>query len=132
MIIGIGIDVVEVKRIERALRGSTALLHRVFTSSEQAYCSGRKTQYQNYAGRFAAKEAALKALGTGWREGIRWTDVEVLNGDNGQPLLTVHGKASQILEQTGADYTHISISHSQDYAVAVVVLEKSPEDGSPS
>jgi len=124
VIIGIGIDVVEVKRIERALRGSSALLRRVFTAGEHEYCRGRKTEYQNYAGRFAAKEAALKALGTGWREGIRWTDVEVLNGDKGQPLLMVHGKASEILKQTGAEYTHVSISHSPEYAVAVVILEK--------
>ena len=84
MVIGIGIDIVEVRRISRALQGGEEMAPRVFTQDELAYCKARRNQYQHFAGRFAAKEAALKALGTGWQEGIRWKDVEVVPAEMGR------------------------------------------------
>ena len=96
---------------------------KVFTEAEIRYCRERKFMYQHFAGRFAAKEAALKALGTGWSEGIRWTDVETMEGDRGQPTLEFHAKASKLLRSSGAKMAFVSITHSSEHAVAVVVLD---------
>jgi holo-[acyl-carrier protein] synthase len=96
---------------------------RVFTPSELEYCTQRKNQYQHFSGRFAAKEAALKALGTGWQEGIRWQDVEVVPGKLGKPELNFYGKAKEFLDQSGAVRALITITHAKEYAVAAVVLE---------
>ena len=84
MIVGIGIDIVEIHRISTALRGTRAMEQRVFTPEEIRFCSKRKNKYQHFGGRFAAKEAALKALGTGWSQGIRWKDVEITSDDSGE------------------------------------------------
>jgi holo-[acyl-carrier protein] synthase len=123
MVIGVGVDIVEIRRIATALQGSASMARRVFTPKEIDYCSQRKVQYQHFAGRFAAKEAALKALGTGWQGGIRWTDVEVIAETTGRPYLALHGKAQELFQQSGASRAHLSITHSKEYAVAVVVLE---------
>jgi holo-[acyl-carrier protein] synthase len=124
MVTGIGIDIVEVRRIRKALEGSGAMVKRVFTPVEIKYCSGRKqNQYEHFAGRFAAKEAALKALGTGWQGGIRWTDVEVSVDEMGKPQLAFHGKALQLFGEGGAKRALLSITHSSEHAVAVVVLD---------
>lgn len=123
MVVGFGIDIVEVPRIRKALEGGHALAQRVFTDPEREYCEARKNRYQHFAGRFAAKEAALKALGTGWQEGIRWHDVEVLPGDLGKPELRFHGRAQEILTERGAQTALLTISHATQYAVAAVVLE---------
>ncbi|MDA2926363.1 holo-ACP synthase [Acidobacteria bacterium AH-259-G07] len=124
MIIGIGIDIVEVRRISAALQGTQTMAQKVFTADEIRYCTERKNKYQHFSGRFAAKEAALKALGTGWSEGIRWKDVEVTNGELGKPGLTFYGKAKEVLEKSGAQQAWLSITHSPEHSVAVVVLEK--------
>jgi holo-[acyl-carrier protein] synthase len=123
MVTGIGIDIVEVRRITKALEGSGAMVRRVFTPEEIKYCSGRKNQYEHFAGRFAAKEAALKALGTGWQGGIRWTDVEVSVDEMGKPQIGFHGKALELFEQASAKRALLSITHSKEHAVAVVVLD---------
>lgn len=123
MVIGVGVDIVEVRRIEQALTGSESMVKRVFTEKEIKYSSGRKTQFQHYAGRFAAKEAALKALGTGWQGGIRWTDVEVVPGNSGKPELCLYGKARELFDEMRASRAMVSITHAKEYAVAVVVLE---------
>lgn len=123
MVIGVGVDIVEIRRISQALMGSRSMAKRVFTEKEIAYCGQGKTQYQHYAGRFAAKEAALKALGTGWQGGIRWTDVEVVPGSCGKPELCLYGKARELFQKAGASRAMLSITHSKEYAVAVVVLE---------
>ncbi len=123
MVIGIGVDIVEVGRIERVMGGSGSMVTRVFTPSEIEYCEERKNQAQHFAGRFAAKEAALKALGTGWGEGIRWKDVEIVSEDSGRPLLKLHGRALQLSEERGAQSTLVTITHAEAYAVAVVVIE---------
>ena len=127
MVIGLGIDIVEVARVQKALRDSRALAERVFTLAERSYCEERKRRYQHFAGRFAAKEAALKALGTGWQEGIGWQDVEVLDGDLGKPELHLHGRAAERARELGGAKSHVSISHADSHAVAVVVLETAEE-----
>ncbi|GAB4248369.1 MAG: holo-[acyl-carrier-protein] synthase [Acidobacteriota bacterium] len=134
MVIGIGIDIVEVERIRQALQDGEALARRVFTERELTYCRERKNQFQHFAGRFAAKEAAMKALGTGWQEGIRWRDVEVIPGDLGQPELVFHGKAEELFTAKGGRRSHVTITHASAYAVAAVVLEGEPgsaRDGLP-
>ena len=124
MVVGIGVDLVEVKRIERALTNGASMIQRVFTEAEIEYCRHRKNLYQHYAGRFAAKEAALKALGTGWAQGIRWKDVEILSGPGGKPELTFYGKALEVFQESGATRQLVSITHADAYAVAMVVLDK--------
>lgn len=124
MIVGLGIDIVEVPRIKKALEGSDAMARRVFTEAEFDYCSSRKNRYQHFAGRFAAKEAALKALGTGWQAGIRWKDVEVVPDEMGKPLVRFYGKAEEFLKASGAVRALVTITHASAYAVSAVVLEK--------
>lgn len=123
MIIGIGLDIVEVSRISKALEGSQSLTDRVFSAKEIAYCSERKNKFQHFAGRFAAKEAALKALGTGWQKGIRWKDVETAAGPLGKPELNFHRKAKLLFDGSGATRALVTITHASAYAVAVVILE---------
>ena len=123
MVVGIGLDIVEVDRIAKALRGSKSITERVFTPEEIRYCSQRKNKYQHFAGRFAAKEAALKALGTGWQAGIRWRDVETTAGPMGEPQLTLYGKAAAIFKESKARSSLLTITHATDYAVACVVID---------
>lgn len=123
MILGTGIDIVEVERIGKALEGSSSMVNRVFTEGEREYCEQRKNRNQHFAGRFAAKEAALKALGTGWNEGIRWQDVEITADAKGKPELSFHRRAEEIFRQMGASSAHVTITHAEAYAVAMVVLQ---------
>jgi holo-[acyl-carrier protein] synthase len=123
VVIGIGIDIVEVRRISRALQGGDEMANRVFTEKELEYCRARKNQFQHFAGRFAAKEAALKALGTGWQEGIRWKDVEVVSDKLGKPLLNFQRRAKEFFDASGAQHAHVTITHAKEYAVAAVILE---------
>ena len=123
MVVGIGIDIVEVARIQKALLGARTMEEKVFTEVEIGYCRKRKLMYQHFAGRFAAKEAALKALGTGWSEGIRWKDVEILEGESGAPKLEFHAKAKRLFQSSGAKVALISITYSSGQAVAIVVLD---------
>ena len=98
---------------------------RVFTEAERAYCESRgAVAAQHYAARFAAKEAALKALQTGWSGGIGWQDVEVSAKESGAPVISFHGQARELYEQTGATAAHVSIAHTTEHAIAQVVLEK--------
>jgi holo-[acyl-carrier protein] synthase len=125
MIVSIGIDIVEVYRIRDTIARTPRFVDRVFTKNERAYCEGKEAAaFQSYAGRFAAKEAFLKALRTGWRGKITWHDVEVVSDENGVPYLNVTGEAKKILAKHGANRVHISISHTADHAVAQVVLER--------
>ncbi|MFK7738128.1 MAG: holo-ACP synthase [Pirellulaceae bacterium] len=118
-VIGIGTDIIECERIDQmiAKHGDT-FLQRVYTGDEIEYCSGRKASNQHYAGRWAAKEAVLKALGTGWAHGIQWTDVEVVNLQGGRPVIALSGKAKEISIQQGIEEMMISISHCKHYATA--------------
>ena len=125
MILSIGIDIVEVYRIRDTIARTPRFAQRVFTENERAFCEGKGVAApQSYAGRFAAKEAFLKALKTGWRGKITWQDIEVINDDQGAPSLEIHGEALSILETRGADRIHLSISHTSQHAVAEVILEK--------
>ena len=100
-------------------------IERVYTASERAYCDGRgAVAAQHYAARFAAKEAALKALQTGWTGGIAWQDIEVASTDSGAPILLFHGRVRELYEQSGASAAHLSISHTTEHAIAQVVLER--------
>jgi len=125
VIVSIGIDIIEVARIREVLLRTPRFVDRVFTAAERAYCDGRGVvAAQHYAARFAAKEAMLKALQTGWRGGISWQDVEVAAHDSGAPYLILRGQVLEILEKFGATATHLSISHTSEHAIAQVVLEK--------
>jgi len=125
MIVSIGIDIIEVARIREVLRRTPRFAERVFTAAERAYCDSRgSVAAQHYAARFAAKEAALKALQTGWRGGISWQDVEVHASENGAPYLTFSGEAEQWFQKSGATQGHLSIAHTTEHAIAEVILEK--------
>lgn len=118
-VIGIGTDIIECVRIAKMIEKHGELfLNRVFTHTEIAYCSCRKSSCQHYAGRWAAKEAVLKALGTGWAKGIQWTDIEVVNQLGGRPEVQLSGTARVISQQLGIREILISISHCRNYAVA--------------
>lgn len=124
MIIGIGVDIAEISRFERFVsENNVALLDRLFTQSEKQYCSARRLAAQHYALRFAAKEAFLKALGTGLRDGISWLDMEVVNDRLGKPVLELSGLAAGHFAAAGGDRCHLSLSHDAGCAVAMVVLE---------
>lgn len=116
---GIGTDITECVRIAQMIEKHGELfLTRVYTQQEIAYCSARKAATQHYAGRWAAKEAVLKAIGTGWSRGIHWTDIEVVNAIGGKPSIVLGGAARQICDQYGIGEVMISISHCRNYAVA--------------
>ncbi|MEO0477146.1 MAG: holo-ACP synthase [Planctomycetota bacterium] len=124
-ILGHGIDLVDTPRIERLLgEHEQRFLDRVFTAGERAYCDGGgKMRTQRYAARFAAKEAVLKVLGTGWSGGIAWTDVEVVKEATGQPRVRLHGEAASIADRLGITAWHISLSHLEGHALASVIGE---------
>lgn len=118
-VIGIGTDIIECVRIAKMIEKHGELfLNRVYTRNEIAYCSCRKSANQHYAGRWAAKEAVLKALGTGWARGIQWTDIEVVNEIGGKPHIELDGHAKAISHQQGIRMILISISHCRSYAIA--------------
>jgi holo-[acyl-carrier protein] synthase len=134
-VIGIGTDIVETSRIAQMIeRHGELFLDRVYTPHEVGYCSVRKAATQHYAGRWAAKEAVLKALGTGWARGIRWRDVEVRNEVGGKPLIQLDGGALEACRRLGIEQVMISISHCQEYATAyaLAVGPVSPETVSQS
>jgi holo-[acyl-carrier protein] synthase len=124
MIVGVGIDLAEVPRIEAAIsRHGRAFLERVFTDKEIRYCESHRERFARYAARFAAKEAAMKALGTGWRRGVRWREIEVTNAPGGRPSLRLEGVARQFAERLGVKQISITITHSGSLAIAQVIFE---------
>lgn len=125
-IVGHGIDIVEVSRIAEMLENhGERFLERCFTAREVAYCRADRRTHEHLAGRFAAKEAALKALGTGLRDGMCWTDFEVVMLPSGQPTLAVSGQGSATAEALGIDSWTISISHTATHAIASVLATDS-------
>jgi holo-[acyl-carrier protein] synthase len=129
VIVSIGIDIIEVSRVREVLARTPRFCERVFTQRERDYCDSRGAGVaaQHYAARFAAKEAALKALGTGWSGGVAWQDVEVSSSSSGAPTIIFHGLVRQLFEQSGATAAHLSISHTTDHAIAQVILERADD-----
>ncbi len=125
MIVGTGIDLCEVERIEKAMAAphGARFRDRVFTSGEIAYAESKANRAERYAARFAAKEAGMKALGTGWRNGLSWHDLEVWNLASGRPALRLHGKAAEFAERLGVRNISLSLTHTARQAMALVILE---------
>jgi len=124
MISGIGIDTVDIARFRRFLdEGNQAIIARLFNQEERDRCSARKDAASCYAARFAAKEAFLKALGSGLRDGISWHDMEIVNNESGKPELLLAGRARELFEKQGLSAVFLSLSHDGGQAVAMVVLE---------
>src|SRR5438477_3233789 len=122
-ILGHGIDIVETDRIKRSVNEhGQRFLDRVYTAVEQEYCArNRKRYFEHLAGRFAAKEAVLKVLGTGWRGGIAWTDVEIRPQPSGQPVVVLSGECLRIATELGISRWHVSISHIETHAMASAI-----------
>lgn len=131
-IVGIGCDIVECLRIGRMIEEHGELfLHRVYTEREIRYCQSRKHAIEHFAARWAAKEAILKCLGTGWKKGIAWTDMEVRNDFNGRPLVTMCGAAKDEADAIGIAEIHLTLSHCRAYATAYAIAVRQPrENGS--
>jgi holo-[acyl-carrier protein] synthase len=124
MIVGTGIDIAEVDRIAASIeRFGRRFLERVFTPEEIHYCESRANKAERYAGRFAAKEAAMKAIGTGWHRGVTWQDAEVVRVPGGRPTLIFHGKAEEFFRKLGAVRAYLSITHTKELAMALVIVE---------
>lgn len=124
MIIGIGIDLVEVARIGRMVeRYGRRFVDRVYTAHEVEACRRRGAAAQEFAARWAAKEALMKAVGTGWRGGVLFRDIENYNLPSGKPMIRLHGRVKKLAQRLGGRRIHVSISHEREYAVAVVILE---------
>jgi holo-[acyl-carrier protein] synthase len=124
MIIGTGIDVVEVERIAAALeRFGQRFQRRIFTPAEMRYCDSKRNRAERYAARFAAKEAAVKALGTGWSQGVAWREVEVRREPGGRPTLHFTGVAAQHAQRLGMKRAALSLTHTKEQAMAQVILE---------
>lgn len=124
MIVGLGVDIAEVDRVRAAVeRHGEAFLKRLFTAGEIAYCERHRDRYERYAGRFAAKEAAMKALGTGWRRGVRWVDIEVVRLPGGKPALQLRGRAKEFADRLEVKNISVTITHSGNTALAQVIFE---------
>jgi holo-[acyl-carrier protein] synthase len=124
MIIGTGIDIAEVPRIRAAIvRFGARFLARIYTEGEIRYCQSKANREERFAARFAAKEAAMKALGTGWSHGVRWRDCEVARMPGGRPTLKFHGRAGEIAARLGVQNVSLSLTHTADQAMAQVILE---------
>jgi holo-[acyl-carrier protein] synthase len=125
VIVGSGVDLCEVERIKDAItRHGRRFVERVFTEREIAYAQSKANLYERYAARFAAKEAGMKALGTGWRGGVGWRDFEITNLPSGRPTLQFHGKAAEFAQKLGVENISLSITHTSVQAMALVILEK--------
>jgi len=124
LIVGLGVDIAEVQRVQTAIeRRGAPFLRRVYTPNEIEYCERFKNKFERYAGRFAAKEAAMKALGTGWSRGVRWVDIEVVREASGRPTIVLAGEASKIADRLGVKRISLSITHTKEQALAQVIFE---------
>src|ERR1700759_2527656 len=124
MIVGTGVDIAEVARIAASIqRFGRRFTERVFTPDEIRYCESKANKAERYAARFAAKEAAMKAIGTGWNHGVTWRDVEVRRAPGRRPTMEFHNKAGEFFRKLGAARAHLSITHTKDSAMAQVILE---------
>ena len=127
MIVGSGIDVVEIGRIQQSMdRYGQRFLARVYTEAEQAYCLRKRKSAESFAARFAAKEAGAKALGTGISQGVSWLEIEVAREPGGRPTLQFHGRAAELAARLGARRSALSMTHTAELAMASVVIENGP------
>ena len=126
MIVGTGVDIAEVHRIRESIeRFGDRFLHRIYTEGEIQYCERKNvTRFESYAARFAAKEAGMKALGTGWRGGVGWHDFEVVRPPDGPPVLRVRGEAARLARRRRLARWHLTITHSRTTAIAWVLVER--------
>ena len=125
MIVGTGIDLAEVDRIRAAIeRHGQRFIERIYTPAEIAYVERKANRFERYAARFAAKEAGMKAIGTGWRRGVRWQDFEVRNLPSGRPTLQLHGVAQDFAKALGVSNISLSLTHTAQHGMAFVILEK--------
>src|SRR5258708_4486155 len=124
MILGTGVDLAEVDRIRAAItRYGLRFIERIYTPAEIDYVERKANRFERYAGRFAAKEAGMKAIGTGWKRGVRWRDFEVANLPSGRPTLQLHGEAAKFAEHLGVRNIALSITHTAAAGLAIVILE---------
>jgi len=124
MIVGTGVDLAEVDRIRESVeRFGDKFLGRIYTGREIAYVERKANKYERYAARFAAKEAGMKAIGTGWRHGVRWQDFEVVNLPTGRPTLLLHGVAAEFAARLGVTNVQLSLTHTAQLGLAYVILE---------
>lgn len=124
MIVGTGVDIAEVPRIRESIkRFGDRFLSRIYTAGERRYCDSKANRDERYAARFAAKEAAMKALGTGWNHGVRWVDCEVVRMPGGRPTIAFHGRAREFAAKLGVTNASLSITHTKEQAFAQVILE---------
>ena len=125
MIIGTGVDIVEIGRIRKMREKlGNRFIQRIFTAAEQEFCNERHDPAPHFAARFAAKEAIFKALGTGWAQGVSWLDCEIVRKDSEAPVMVLHGDAEQRCLRLGGGRIHLTLSHSDQWAVAMVILEE--------
>lgn len=124
----VGIDIIEIKRIERLFSANEGFLRKIYTEKEVEYCKPKKNRYQHFAARFASKEAVFKALGTGWAGKMKWTDIETLNDEMGRPYLNLYGSVKELAEKKLINNIFVSLSHCQDYAIAQVLLVPKNEE----
>jgi holo-[acyl-carrier protein] synthase len=124
MIVGTGIDIAEVPRIRQSIeRFGDRFLKRIYTAGEIRYCDSKANREERYAARFAAKEAAMKAIGTGWNHGVTWRDIEVSRMPGGRPTISFHGKAAEFAAKLGTKHVALSLTHTAEYAMAQVIIE---------
>ena len=119
----LGTDIVEIASIQKAIEQNKRFALRIFTENEISYCESKPLKYQHYAARFAAKEAVIKALKTGWDKGVQWKQVEVINQFGGAPIIMTNGRAKELLDKMGGTNIEVSLSHSEQYAIAVVCVQ---------
>ncbi len=125
MIFGVGTDIIEVDRIRRIVDSSDAFIKKIYTKNEYNYCIEKgKGRYQSFAGRYAAKEAVFKALGTGYRDGFKFSEIEIVNDDLGKPCVKTSGRVKEFIAKHGIKNIHISLTHVEANAVAFAVAEK--------
>ena len=123
MIYGIGTDIIEVSRIQAVMEKDIGFREKIFTPGEISYCETRKHKFENYAARFSAKEAFMKAIGTGWRFGIRFADIDIYHDEYGKPLIRLSGKAEELAKNERISKIHVSLTHIRETANAVVIVE---------
>jgi len=124
MIFGIGTDIIEVERVRKEVSKEGGFREKVFSPKEIKYCESKRNKAQNYAARYAAKEAFLKAIGTGWRDGLAFNEIEIVNNELGKPEITLYGKTKEFVEKIGNTNILVSLSHIKDFVNAVVIIEK--------